>query len=77
MTSGIPLPVEGPAPFRRASSRRAALANAEPQAMDGLDIPNDNPDIGFFEIGARYKGFYSNLISPACWNQRFLPEHHP
>jgi hypothetical protein len=53
MTSGIPLPVEGPAPFRRASSRRAALANAEPQAMDGLDIPNDNPDIGFFEIGAR------------------------
>jgi TIR domain len=45
--------IERPVPFRRASSRRAALANAEPQALDGLDIPNDYPDIGFFEIGAR------------------------
>jgi hypothetical protein len=69
--------IERPVPFRRASSRRAALANAEPQAMDGLDIPNDYPDIGFLKLERANKGFYSNLISPACWNQRFLPEHHP
>jgi internalin A len=36
--------------IQRAANNPTETRNAEPQAMDGLDIPNDYPDIGFFEI---------------------------